>query len=153
MFLALTCITLVLYAFTLILFQSFEHHRASLAIYWSDLGRDEMSHGRADQAATSLRNALSYAPDDRRYEMLLAEALAESGKTDQAMNYFLNLWDTQPGDGFVNLELARLSRPKGLSQKAVNYYHASIFGDWRGDGTTRRRSVRLELCRLSRIHP
>lgn len=153
MFLALTCLTLVLYAFTLILFQSFEHHRASLAIYWSDLGRDEMSHGRANQAATSLRNALSYAPDDRQYEMLLAEALAESGETDQAMNYFLNLWDTQPGDGFINLELARLSRTKGLSQKAVNYYHASIFGDWRGDGTARRRSVRLELADyLASIH-
>lgn len=152
-FLALTCITLVLYAFTLILFKSFQSHRASLAIYWADRGRDELSHDRADQAATSLRNALSFDPNDRRYEILLAEALAESGKTDQAMNYFLNLWDTQPGDGFINLELARLSRQKGLSQQAVNYYHASIFGDWPGDGTTRRRSIRLELADyLASIH-
>jgi tetratricopeptide (TPR) repeat protein len=152
-FLALTSITLLLYAVTLFLFRSFESHRADLAVYWSDRGQDEMSHGHADQAATSLRNALMYDPDDRRYEMLLAEALAESGKTDQAMNYFLNLWDTQPGDGFINLELARLSRKKGLSQPAVNYYHASIFGDWRGDGTARRRDVRLELADyLASIH-
>ena len=145
-FLALTSITLLLYAVTLFLFRSFESHRADLAAYWSDRGQDEISHGHADQAATSLRNALLYAPDDRHYEMLLAEALAESGKTDQAMNYFLNLWDAQPGDGFINLELARLSRTKGLRQQAINYYHASIFGDWRGDGTARRREVRLELA-------
>jgi tetratricopeptide (TPR) repeat protein len=62
------------------------------------------------------------------------------------MNYFLSLWDTQPGDGFTNLELARLSRTKGLAQQSVNYYHAAIFGDWRGDGTARRRDVRLELA-------
>ncbi len=153
MFLALTCITLLLYAVTLLLFRSFERHRASLAVYWSDRGQDEISHGHADQAATSLRNALSYDTDDRHYEMLLAQALAESGKTDQAMNYFLNLWDTQPGDGFINLQLARLSRTKRLSQQAVNYYHASIFGDWRGDGTTHRRNVRLELADyLASIH-
>lgn len=152
-FLVLTSISLVLYAVTFFLFKSFEGHRASLAIYWSDRGKAEMSHGHADQAATSLRNALSYSPYDRNYELLLAESLADSGKTDQALNYFLSLWDTQPGDGFTNLELARLSRTKGLTQQAINYYHASIFGDWPGDGTTRRRNVRLELANyLTSIH-
>lgn len=146
MFVALTCITLLLYAVTFLLFRSFERRRASLAIYWSDRGKDEMSHGHADQAAASLRNALSFAPYERNDELLLAESLAESGQTDQAINYFLSLWDTQPGDGFTNLELARLSRTKHLTQQAINYYHAAIFGDWRGDGTTHRRNVRLELA-------
>jgi len=152
-FATLTCITLVLYGFTLLLFRSFESHRASLAVYWSDRGQDEMSHGQPNQAATSLRNAISYAPDDRRYELLLAQALSEAGQTDQAINYFLNLWESQPGDGFINLELGRLSSKKGLTQQAINYYRAAIFGDWQGDGPTRRRNVRLELADyLTSIH-
>jgi tetratricopeptide (TPR) repeat protein len=152
-FLALTCVSLLLYGVTLALFRSFEQHRTDLAIYWSDRGQDELSHGNADQAADSLRNAISFAPDNRQYESLLAQALSESGRADQAMSYFLNLWETQPGDGFINLELARLSRSKGLSHQAVNYYHASIFGDWRGDGPARRRAVRLELADyLTSIH-
>jgi tetratricopeptide (TPR) repeat protein len=152
-FVVLTCISLALYAVTLFLFKSLQGHRASLAIYWSNRGKIEMAHGHADQAVASLRNALSYSPYDRSYELLLAESLADSGQTDQAMNYFLSLWDTQPGDGFTNLELARLCRTKGLTQQAINYYHASIFGDWRGDGTTHRRNVRVELANyLTSIH-
>lgn len=152
-FLALTCITLLLYALTLLLFRSFEGHRADLAVYWAEQGRDQLAHGRSGDAATSLRNALSYDPDNRPYELLLAQALAESGQTEQAMNYLLNLRDIQPGDGFINLELARLARAKGLTQQAIDYYHASIFGDWPGDGLTRRRNIRLELVDyLTSIH-
>jgi len=128
------------------LFRSFERHRERLAIYWSDRGKDEMQRGQSNQGADSLRKALSYSPENRAYELLLAQALSDSGQTDQATNYFLNLWESQPGDGFINLELARLARLKGDKQRAVDYYRASIFGDWRGDGPTRRRSVRLELA-------
>jgi tetratricopeptide (TPR) repeat protein len=152
-FLGLTLVSLVLYGLTLALFRSFESHRADLAIYWSHRAKDELAHGRPDEAAASLRNAISFAPDDRQYELLLAEALAESGKTDQAMSYFMNLREVRPGDGFINLEIARLYRKKELTAQAVDYYHAAIFGDWRGDGTARRRSIRLELAEyLASIH-
>jgi len=145
-FVILTLVSLALYGMTLSLFRSFERHRQGLAEYWSDRGKEEMQHGQSRQGAESLRKALSYAPDNRGYELLLAQALSDSGQADQATNYFLNLWESQPGDGFINLELARLARGKKDTQRAVNYYHASIFGDWRGDGPTRRRSIRLELA-------
>ncbi|SFS18209.1 Tetratricopeptide repeat-containing protein [Granulicella pectinivorans] len=145
-FVSLTLISLVLYGITLLLFRSFELHRDNLAVFWSDRGRDEMQHGHAEQGAVSLRNALSYDPDNREYELLLAQALRDAGQTEQAKNYFLNLWESRPGDGFINLQLARLARAKGTTSDAVNYYRASIFGDWRGDAPVRRRSIRLELA-------
>ena len=145
-FLTLTLVALALYGVTLILFRSFERHREDLAVYWADRGRDEVQHGQAGQAVASLRNALSYDPDNRGYELLLAQALSDSGRIEQATNYFLNLRDLRPGDGFINLQLARLARSKGTPTEAVNDYHASIFGDWGGDGAVRRRNVRLELA-------
>ena len=145
-FLTLTLIALVLYGVTLALFRSFERHRADLAVYWADRGRDEVQHGQAVQAVASLRNALSYDPDNRGNELLLAEALSNAGQIEQATNYFLNLRDIRPGDGFINLQLARLARSKGTVTEAVDDYHASIFGDWGGDGAVRRRNVRLELA-------
>jgi tetratricopeptide (TPR) repeat protein len=145
-FVVLTLVSLALYGVTLSLFRSFESHRQGLAEYWSDRGKQEMQGGQSKQGAESLRKALSYAPDNRGYELLLAEALSDAGQADQATNYFLNLWESQPGDGFINLELARLARGKKDTQRAVTYYRASIFGDWRGDGPTRRRSIRLELA-------
>ena len=145
-FVALTLVSLALYGVTLSLFRSFEHYRQGLAVYWSDRGREEMQRGQSRQGAESLKKALSYAPENRSYELLLAQALSDSGQADQATNYFLNLWESQPGDGFINLELARLARGKRDAKRAEEYYRASIFGDWRGDGPTRRRTIRLELA-------
>jgi len=144
-FLALTAISLVLFAVTLLLFHSFEEHRADLAREWADRGRTELSQGHAPQAVDSLRAALSYAPDDYDSQLLLAQALAAAGETDQATSYFQNLWEARPGDGFINLQLARLARRRGSEKEAEHDYHAAIFGDWPGDATIRRREVRLEL--------
>ncbi len=144
-FLALFAITAVLFGVTLFLFHTFEDHREDLARRWSDRGQEQLREGRPEEAVTSLRAALSYAPDERPYQLLLAQALASAGRIDQAMNYFLNLWAARPGDGFINLQLARLARRKGDPQQAIDYYRAAIFGDWQGDGLTRRREARLEL--------
>ena len=105
-----------------------------------------LSQGRPDQAATSFRTSLSFAPDNYSYQLLLAEALAAAGYTEEAINYFLNLWESQPGDGFINLQLARLTRQKGTPQQAIDYYRAAVFGNWQGDGIVRRRETRLELA-------
>jgi Tfp pilus assembly protein PilF len=135
-----------LFGVTLFLFRSFESHREDLAKDLADRGRAQLQAGQPAPAVVSFRGALSYAPDDYQTQLLLAQALAESGETDQAMNYFLNLWEARPGDGFLNLQLARLNRLKADRKDAVLYYRASIFGDWRGDGTIKRRDVRLELA-------
>jgi tetratricopeptide (TPR) repeat protein len=151
-FLGLTLLTAVLFAVTLFLFRSFTTHRAELAQRWSERGREALKAGRPDQAIVALRTALSYAPNERPYELLLAQALGDAGHLDEAYNYFLGLWESAPGDGFINLRLARLAAEKKETQAAVNYYRAAIYGTWEGDGTVRRREVRLELARYLIAH-
>jgi tetratricopeptide (TPR) repeat protein len=146
-FLSLTLITAVLFAITLFLFRSFTSHREELAERWSARGQAAISAGQPEQAVTALRTALSYAPGNRTYELLLAQALGDAGHIEESYNYFLGLWETQPGDGFINLRLARLAAAKKDTQAAINYYRASIYGTWEGDGPERRRDVRLELAR------
>lgn len=151
-FLLLTLLTGVLLLVTLFLFRSFTSHRAELAVRWSGRGKAALDAGKPDQAMVALRTALSYAPDTRSYELLLAQALADSGHIDEASNYFMNLWETQPGDGFINLELARLSAKRNDQPNAIKYYRASVYGTWEGDGVVRRREVRLELARYLIAH-
>jgi tetratricopeptide (TPR) repeat protein len=151
-FLGLTLLTAVLFAVTLFLFRSFAAHRAELAQRWSERGRIAINQGKPDQAIVALRTALSYAPDERSYELLLAQALGDAGHLDEAYNYFLGLRETEPGDGFINLRMARLATQKRDTQAAVNYYRAAIYGTWEGDGTVRRREVRLELARYLIAH-
>ncbi len=145
-FLALTLICLVLYGVTWTLFRSFEAHRADLAARWAERGRTSLAQGKPADAIYALRTALSYAPDDRGDQLLLAQALANAGHTDEATNYFLNLWEQTPGDGFINLELARIARGRNENLQATNYYRAAIFGNWGEVGPARRREVRLELA-------
>jgi tetratricopeptide (TPR) repeat protein len=106
-----------------------------------------MAAGNPEEAVVALRTALMYAPGERSYELLLAQALGNAGNAEESYNYFLGLWETQPGDGFINLRLARLAAERKDTQAAINYYRASIYGTWEGDGAVRRRDVRLELSR------
>jgi tetratricopeptide (TPR) repeat protein len=151
-FLSLALITAVLFAVTSFLFHSFAAHRAELAQRWAARGQAAIASGRPDQAIVALHTALSYAPGERYYELLLAQALGDAGHTEESYNYFLGLWETQPGDGFINLRLARLAAKKNDMQAAINYYRASIYGTWEGDGAVRRRDVRLELSRYLIAH-
>jgi Tfp pilus assembly protein PilF len=151
-FVGLLLVTIVLSGITLFLFRSFTAHRAELAQRWSDRGRDALQAGHPDQAVVALRTALSYAPDERSYELLLAQALGDAGHLEESYNYFLGLWETEPGNGFINLSLARLAAKKNDTQGAINYYRASIYGTWEGDGVVRRREVRLELARFLMAH-
>jgi predicted Zn-dependent protease len=146
-FLSLTVISVVLFALTWWLFQSFSEHRVELAQRWYQRGQADLMANRPAQAVTSLRAALSYAPEQHEYQLLLAEALAQAGDDDEAQAYFSTLWDEEPGSGVLNLQLARLAVKKKQKDDAARYYRASIYGTWEGDGTERRREVRLELIR------
>ena len=151
-FLSLLLVAVVLFLITFYLFHSFTSHREELAQRWSARGQAAINAGHPDQAIVALRTALSYAPGQRSNELLLAQALGDAGHTEEAFNYFLGLWETQPGDGFINLSLARLAARKNDFQAAINYYRSSIYGTWEGDGTLRRRDVRLELSRYLLAH-
>lgn len=146
-FLSLTSITLVLFLVTLVLFRSFESHREELGRRWSDRGRASLNQGRPEQAIESFRTALAYAPSQRSYQLLLAQALAEAGHSEEAFNYFATLWDSEPGSGIINLQLARLAAARNKPKDAANFYRASIYGTWEGDGAVRRRAVRMEFVR------
>jgi tetratricopeptide (TPR) repeat protein len=149
-FLILTAITAVLFVATLLLFRSFSGHRVELAHRWAARGRLALQQKRPSDAIVAFRTSLSYSPGDRDNELLLAQSLADGDRLEEANDYFLNLWDAQPGDGFINLQLARLARRRtqtpAVVQSAIDYYHASIYGNWNGDGTSHRRDVRLELA-------
>jgi tetratricopeptide (TPR) repeat protein len=151
-FFSLVSITVILFLITLFLFRSFTAHRADLAVRWSARGQAALSSGHPDQAIVALRTALSYAPGQRNYELLLAQALGDAGHTEESYNYFLGLWETQPGNGFINLSLARLAARKNDIQGAVNYYNAAVDGTWDGDAILRRRAVRLELAQYLMAH-
>jgi len=151
-FLSLALITVVLFAVTLFLFRTFAAHRQELAQRWAARGQAAIASGHPDQAIVALRTALSYAPGERSYELLLAQALGDAGHTEESYNYFLGLWETQPGSGFINLRLARLAAKKNDMQATINYYRAAIYGTWEGDGVVRRREVRLELSRYLIAH-
>jgi Flp pilus assembly protein TadD len=151
-FLGLALITAILVAVTLFLFRSFTVHRQELAERWAARGQAAIAAGRPDQAIVALRAALSHAPGQRSYELLLAQALADAGHTEEAYNYFLGLWETQPGNGFINLRLARLAAKKNDMPAAINYYRAAIYGTWEGDAMVRRRDLRLELSRYLIAH-
>jgi len=145
-FFVLTLITVVLFLVTLGLFHSFSAHRQVLAKRWAERGREALSQGRPEEAVAALRTALIYFPGEWSYELMLAQALGDSGHTEEATNYFLNLWEERPGDGGINLQLARLERCKNEKQEAINHYRAAIYGSWEGDGVVHRRDVRLELA-------
>lgn len=145
-FFVLTLATIVLFVLTLLLFRSFTTHRADLAVRWAARGEAALKQGRPEQAVPALRTALIYAPDERSYQMMLAQALGDSGHAEEATNYFLNLWEAQPGDGVINLQLARLARQRGAKDEAIRYYRAAIFGNWGDEGVERRREARLELA-------
>jgi tetratricopeptide (TPR) repeat protein len=145
-FFVLTLVTIVLFMVTLLLFRSFTTHRADLAVRWAARGEAALKQGHPDQAVPALRTALIYAPDERSYQMMLAQSLGDSGHAEEATNYFLNLWEAQPGDGVINLQLARLARRRAAKEEAIRYYRAAIFGNWQGEGVQRRREARLELA-------
>ena len=139
----------MLFAVTLFLFRSFSAHRVDLAQRWAERGKAALGTGKPDEAVTALRAALSYAPANRDYELLLAQALGETGRaeeSEESYQYFISLWDVEPGNGTINLALARLARARNQRQNAVNFYRAAVYGTWEGDGVVRRAAVRLELA-------
>jgi Tfp pilus assembly protein PilF len=147
--LSLLLATAALLVVTLLLFHSFSAHRADLARRWSERGQAALKAGKPDEAISALRTALIYAPGERDYELLLAQALGQTGRPEQSeesYQYFISLWGVEPGNGAINLALARLARNRQQRQDAVNFYRAAIYGTWEGDGAERRAAARLELA-------
>ncbi|WP_161557140.1 tetratricopeptide repeat protein [Acidisarcina polymorpha] len=143
--LTLLVVTAALFTGTVFLFRSFTNLRSRLAKRWLARGEAALHNGHPELAVEDLRSALAYSPGQRTIEVELAEALAGAGRTQEATSYFNTLWEAEPGSGIINLQLARLAARQNNQDEALEHYRASIYGTWEGDGTTRRREVRLEL--------
>jgi tetratricopeptide (TPR) repeat protein len=143
--LTLLVVTLVLLTGTVFLFRAFSNLRDRLAHRWLARGEAALRSGNPAGAVEDLRSALAYAPGRKDIEIDLAEALAGAGRTQEATSYFTTLLEAEPGSGIINLQLARLAVRQANESEALEHYRASIYGNWEGDGTTRRREVRLEL--------
>jgi len=143
--LTLLIVTLVLFTATVFLYRAFSDMRDRLAQRWLERGEAALHSGNPAQAVDDLRSALAYSPGQQNIQIDLAEALAGAGRIQEATSYFTTLWEAEPGSGVINLQLARLAARQGNEGEALERYRASIYGNWEGDGTTRRREVRLEL--------
>jgi Tfp pilus assembly protein PilF len=143
--LTLLLVTIALFTATVFLFRAFSNLRSRLASRWLERGEAALHGGHPELAIEDLRSALAYSPGHTEIEVELAEALADAGRTQEATSYFNTLWEAEPGNGTINLQLARLAARQDLQSEAQQYYRASIYGTWEGDGSVRRRQVRLEL--------
>jgi tetratricopeptide (TPR) repeat protein len=143
--LTLLAVTLILGAGTVFLFRAFSNLRADLSQRWLARGEAALRGGQPQLAVEDLRSALAYSPGQTKIEIDLAEALAGAGRIQEATSYFTTLWEAEPGSGIINLQLARLAVRQNEEAEALEKYRASIYGNWDGDGTIRRRAVRLEL--------
>jgi tetratricopeptide (TPR) repeat protein len=139
---AVTCLLAVL---TWLIFRSFSQHQSDAAARWKRRGEEALQNHNATAAVYDLRTALGYKEDNPATEVELADALAQAGRLQEATSYFNTLWEKQPGNGNINLQLARLAARQGQRATALERYQAAIYGVWEGDGTVRRRQVRLEL--------
>lgn len=151
--LTLLAVTLLLFTGTVFLFRAFSNLRGNLAQRWLARGEAAMQSNDPGQAVEDFRSALAYSPGQGSIEIALAEALAAAGRTQEATSYFTTLREAEPGSGIINLQLARLAVRQGNQTEALDRYRNSIYGNWEGDGSVRRRAVRLELINyLIQIH-
>ena len=141
---AVTCVLAVL---TWLLFRSYSQHQSDAAARWKRRGEQALQSHSPHAAVYDLRTALGYGQDDPATQAKLADALAQAGRLQEATSYFNTLWEKEPGNGNINLQLARLAARQGQRSVALERYQAAIYGVWEGDGTVRRRQVRLELVR------
>jgi tetratricopeptide (TPR) repeat protein len=144
---AVTCILAVL---TWLIFRSYSQHQRDAAARWKRRGEEALAHNNPTAAVYDLRTALGFGDLDPTTQIELARALAELGtprSLQEATVYLNTLWEKEPGNGNINLQLARVAARQGQMGAALDHYHAAIYGVWEGDGTIRRRQVRLELVR------
>ena len=144
----LTMLAVVFFLAVTGLSRAHQAQRQAIGARWFNRGIADLNAQRYDAAATDLRAALLYAPDEYSYQLKMAEALIGQGHSGQALAYLTNLWDREPENGFVNLELARIAAQRGETDDAIRYYHNAVYAVWPSDQEGMRRDARLELIDL-----
>jgi Flp pilus assembly protein TadD len=100
----------------------------------SRIARIDQEAGRFPTLANDLRLLAVLRPEDRDWQLLLADALDRAGDPTEALAIYRRLVDERPGDGGVWLRLgnlqARLDRPGDAARCLARAYH---LGEERGE--------------------
>lgn len=94
------------------------------------------------------RAAISYAPDNARYQLALALALMDLGRLQEAQSHLLEMHEGDPANAWIDLLLARISAREGRIDEAVSEYHQAIYGLWPRDAGSDRIQAGFELVDL-----
>jgi tetratricopeptide (TPR) repeat protein len=129
-----------------------ERMRLSDAATWYERGARQLRDGQTAEAVASLRHATSKAPNNTRYLLSLANALAADKHEEAARQVLLSLRDVAPEDVDVNLELARLATRRDDVTLAVRYYQQALNDLWAPAERQRALDVRRELIQFLLVH-
>jgi len=91
-------------------------------------------------------------PDDKRYVLALAQALALKRDDDAARSALITLRESAPEDPEINLQLARLAATRQDVTEALRFYHNALYAPWPSEQADARRRVRFELIRFLLTH-
>lgn len=119
---------------------------------WYGRGQQAVEAGRFDDAIDALRRATVRNPEDRRYVLALAQALALKRDDDAARSVLLTLRESAPEDPDINLQLARLATARRDVTEALRFYHNALYASWPAEQVGRRRRVRIELIGFLLTH-
>jgi tetratricopeptide (TPR) repeat protein len=126
--------------------------RSRQAAAWYDAAQHATVAGNTESAVAALRRAVSKDRQNRRYRLVLADALMARRFDDEARRALLALRDAQPEDPEANLRLARLEARGSDADAARRYYQNALSGLWRAEQAEERRRVRTELIEFLLAH-
>jgi tetratricopeptide (TPR) repeat protein len=115
---------------------------------WFERAQAQLESGDAVAAVASLRRAASTNPDNRQYQLALADALVRGAQIGEARQVLSTLREREPDAADTNLQLARLEAGDGHLDESLRYYQNALTSLWSDDQLAARRQVRLELIRL-----
>lgn len=114
--------------------------RRRQAAAWFDAAQHASHGGNVETAVAALRRAVTKDPENRRYRLTLADALAASRLDDEARRALLALREAQPEDPETNLRLARLEARGADANATRRYYQNALAGLWRPEQVEERRA-------------
>jgi cytochrome c-type biogenesis protein CcmH/NrfG len=143
---ALSVVAFGVFVFTRRVAAREQQMEARIAAVWFERGERLIASGEVEQAIRSFRQAAANAPNNQKYMLALANALAAGHHDTEAQQLLLQLREPDPENVEVNTYLARLAADQGKVDEAVHYYQNALYGQWKGAHADERRStLRTEL--------
>jgi len=125
---------------------------AQIAAFWYQRGMQYLQSGENDKAIQWFRKSTASAPDNERYVLALAAALAAGNHDAEAEQMLLGLREADPANTEINSQLARLSAKQGSVADAVHYYQSALYANSAPAQAAVRRQLRIEFIRFLLAH-